>query len=45
MEVGILLSVRLHFSNVSEGGKIINFAMGADFGIPDSKIFLQAMLL
>ncbi len=46
MEVGILLSVRLHFSNVSlEGGGPQPFAMGADFlGIPDSKIFLQAML-
>jgi hypothetical protein len=46
MEVGILLSVRLHFSNMtlpSDGPQPI--AMGLDFlGIPDSKLFLQAMI-
>ncbi len=46
MEVGMLLSVRLHFANVSFGGDGPQpFAMGTDFlGIPDSKIFLQAIL-
>ena len=46
IEVGMLLSVRLHFSNISfqdDGPQ--PFAMGADFlGIPDSKIFLQAII-
>src|SRR6185369_13422126 len=46
MEVGMLLSVRLHFANVTfEGDGPQPFAMGADFlGIPDSTIFLQAVL-
>ena len=46
MEVGMLLSVRLHFANLTlEGAGPQPFAMGADFlGIPDSKIFLQAII-
>lgn len=44
MEVGMLISVRLHFANLKfadDGTQPI--AMGADFlGIPDSKIILQA---
>ena len=46
IEVGMLLSVRLHFSNVTfDDNGPQPFAMGADFlGIPDSKIFLQAII-
>ena len=46
MEVGMLLSVRLHFANLTfEGNGPQPFAIGADFlGIPDSKIFLQAII-
>ncbi|MBA3872282.1 MAG: hypothetical protein H0X30_24330 [Anaerolineae bacterium] len=46
MEVGILLSVRLHFSNLTLAGDGPQpFAMGADFlGISDNKIFLQALI-
>jgi hypothetical protein len=46
MEVGMLISVRLHFANLkfSDDGTQ-PFAMGADFlGIPDSKIALQAVI-
>jgi hypothetical protein len=46
MEVGMLISVRLHFANLkfSDDGTQ-PFAMGADFlGIPDSKIILQAVI-
>jgi hypothetical protein len=46
IEVGMVLSVRLHFANVTfQDGGPQPFAMGADFlGIPDSKIFLQAII-
>src|ERR1700755_3343656 len=46
MEVALLLSVRIHFSNVKlEGDGPQPFAMGTNFlGVPDSKIFLQAMI-
>src|SRR6185436_16147876 len=46
LQVGMLLSVRLHFSNISfQDDGLQPFAMGADFlGIPDSKIFLQAII-
>ena len=46
MEVGVLISVRLHFSTVTlSGGGPQPIAMGMDFlGIPDSKLFLQAMI-
>src|SRR5689334_13797789 len=46
MEVGMLLSVRLHFSNLTlEGDGPQPFAIGADFlGISDSKLFLQALI-
>ena len=46
IEVGMLVSVRLHFSNLSfeqDGNQPI--AMGADFlGIPDSKLFIQVIV-
>ncbi|MBI1276515.1 MAG: hypothetical protein GC179_00160 [Anaerolineaceae bacterium] len=46
IEVGLLLSVRLHFANLTfadDGTQPL--AMGADFlGIPDSKIFLQTLI-
>ena len=46
IEVGMLISVRLHFANLKftdDGTQ--PFAMGADFlGIPDSKIILQAAI-
>ena len=43
MEVGMLLSVRLHFANLTfEGNGPQPFAIGADFlGIPDSKILIK----
>src|SRR4051812_21255546 len=46
IEVGMLLSVRLHFSNVSfQGDGPQPFAMGADFlGIPDSTLFIQTII-
>jgi hypothetical protein len=46
MEVAMLLSVRLHFANLTfEGEGPQPFATGADFlGIPDSKIFFQAII-
>lgn len=45
-EVALLVSVRLHFSNMTLGGDGPEpIAMGADFlGIPDSKIVLQAVI-
>jgi hypothetical protein len=45
MEVGILISVRLHFSTVTLSDGPQPIAMGMDFlGIPDSKLFIQAMV-
>lgn len=46
VEVGMLLSVRIHFANITfQDGGPQPFAMGADFlGIPDSTIFLQAII-
>jgi hypothetical protein len=45
-EVALLISVRLHFSNMTLGGDGPQpIAMGADFlGIPDSRIILQAII-
>lgn len=46
MQVGMLISVRLHFANLkfSDDG-MQPFATGADFlGIPDSKIIIQAVV-
>ena len=46
MEVGMLISVRLHFSNLNLAGDGPQpFAMGTDFlGISDGKLFLQALI-
>lgn len=45
-EVALLVSVRLHFSNMTLGGDGPQpIAMGADFlGIPDSRIILQSVI-
>ncbi len=45
-EVALLVSVRLHFANMTlEGDGPQPIAMGADFlGIPDSRIILQAVI-
>ena len=46
VEVGMIMSVRFHFSNMTFADEAeAPFAMGADFlGIPDSKILLQAVI-
>lgn len=46
MEVGMLISVRLHFANLKFADDGTQpFAIGADFlGIPDSKIILQTVI-